>query len=147
MGWRADARVRAVEEAPMAIFAEIRAGCRAVAEHATRVRIDKARLRDYARDFPVAARMLELLGVRTVRLMTNNPAKVAALEAAGTTVVERVPHALLESHVRLRRHFHRQSGESFERRLVNRPPERSIGKMAQKFSRIIAPARFVARRS
>ena len=38
--------------------------------------------------------MLELLGVRTVRLMTNNPAKVAALEAAGTTVVERVPHAL-----------------------------------------------------
>ena len=51
-------------------------------------------LPEEARDFPVAARMLELLGVRTVRLMTNNPAKVAALEAAGTTVVERVPHAL-----------------------------------------------------
>jgi GTP cyclohydrolase II len=47
-----------------------------------------------ARDFPVAARMLELLGVRAVRLMTNNPAKVAALEAAGVTVAERVPHAL-----------------------------------------------------
>jgi GTP cyclohydrolase II len=47
-----------------------------------------------ARDFPVAARMLELLGVREVRLMTNNPAKVAALEAAGVGVVERVPHAL-----------------------------------------------------
>ncbi len=47
-----------------------------------------------ARDFPVAARMLELLGVRTIRLMTNNPAKVAALEAEGVTVVERVPHAL-----------------------------------------------------
>jgi len=47
-----------------------------------------------ARDFPVAARMLTLLGVREVRLMTNNPAKVAALEAAGTHIAERVPHAL-----------------------------------------------------
>jgi GTP cyclohydrolase II len=51
-------------------------------------------LPEEARDFPVAARMLGLLGVRAVRLMTNNPAKVAALEAAGTTVVERVPHRL-----------------------------------------------------
>ena len=47
-----------------------------------------------ARDFPVAARMLELLGPRSIRLMTNNPAKVAALEAAGVTVAERVPHQL-----------------------------------------------------
>jgi len=47
-----------------------------------------------ARDFPVAARMLELLGVGAVRLMTNNPAKVEALEAAGTLVAERVPHHL-----------------------------------------------------
>ncbi|WP_343061177.1 GTP cyclohydrolase II [Novosphingobium flavum] len=47
-----------------------------------------------ARDFPVAARMLELLGVRVIRLMTNNPAKVAALEAVGVTVAERVPHQL-----------------------------------------------------
>ena len=47
-----------------------------------------------ARDFPVAARMLGLLGVGAVRLLTNNPAKVAALEAAGVTVSERVPHAL-----------------------------------------------------
>ena len=47
-----------------------------------------------ARDFGVAARMLDLLGVRAVQLMTNNPAKVAALEAAGVTVIERVPHAL-----------------------------------------------------
>jgi GTP cyclohydrolase II len=51
-------------------------------------------LPEEARDFPVAARMLELLGVRAVRLMTNNPAKVAALSAAGTTVAERVPHRL-----------------------------------------------------
>lgn len=47
-----------------------------------------------ARDFPVAARMLGLLGVHTVRLMTNNPAKVAALEGEGVTVAERVAHSL-----------------------------------------------------
>ncbi len=47
-----------------------------------------------ARDFPVAARMLDLLGVSVVRLMTNNPAKVAALEQAGLKVSERVAHAL-----------------------------------------------------
>ena len=47
-----------------------------------------------ARDFPVAARMLALLGAHAIRLMTNNPAKVAALEAEGVTVAERVPHQL-----------------------------------------------------
>ena len=47
-----------------------------------------------ARDFPVAARMLDLLGVREVRLLTNNPRKVVALEKAGVKVVERVPHQL-----------------------------------------------------
>lgn len=47
-----------------------------------------------ARDFGVAARMLELLGQREVRLLTNNPAKVAGLEAAGIRVAERVPHFL-----------------------------------------------------
>ena len=47
-----------------------------------------------ARDFAVAARMLQLLGVGPIRLMTNNPAKVAALVAAGVTVAERVPHQL-----------------------------------------------------
>lgn len=47
-----------------------------------------------ARDFPVAARMLELLGVHAIRLMTNNPAKVEALAACGVAVAERVPHQL-----------------------------------------------------
>ena len=47
-----------------------------------------------ARDFPVAARMLDLLGVSSIRLMTNNPAKVAALQGVGVEVVERVPHQL-----------------------------------------------------
>jgi GTP cyclohydrolase II len=47
-----------------------------------------------ARDFRVAGRMLELLGQRAVRLLTNNPAKVAGLEDAGVMVAERVPHQL-----------------------------------------------------
>jgi GTP cyclohydrolase II len=47
-----------------------------------------------ARDFGIAASMLTLLGRDAVRLLTNNPAKVAGLEAAGIRVVERVPHAL-----------------------------------------------------
>ena len=47
-----------------------------------------------ARDFPVAARMLALLGIGVVRLMTNNPEKVAALAAHGVQIAERVPHAL-----------------------------------------------------
>jgi len=51
-------------------------------------------LPDEARDFPIAARMLDLLGINAVRLLTNNPAKVAALETAGVTVAERVPHSL-----------------------------------------------------
>ncbi len=54
-------------------------------------------LPDEARDFPVAARMLELLGATTIRLLTNNPAKVTALSAAGITVSERVAHQLPEN--------------------------------------------------
>jgi len=40
-----------------------------------------------------AAEMLRQLGITRVRLMTNNPEKVAALARCGITVVERVPHA------------------------------------------------------
>ena len=43
--------------------------------------------------YDIAARMLRLLGYSKVRLLTNNPDKVRALEAAGIEVVERVPHA------------------------------------------------------
>jgi GTP cyclohydrolase II len=43
--------------------------------------------------YGIAARMLTLLGYKSVRLLTNNPDKMAALEAAGVKVVERVPHA------------------------------------------------------
>jgi GTP cyclohydrolase II len=44
-----------------------------------------------ARDFAVAARMLELLGVSKLKLLTNNPEKVAGLEQEGLSVIERLP--------------------------------------------------------
>jgi GTP cyclohydrolase II len=43
------------------------------------------------RTFDVAARMLEQLGVESVRLITNNPRKVDTLQAQGVVVQERVP--------------------------------------------------------
>ncbi|MGE4279316.1 MAG: GTP cyclohydrolase II [Magnetospirillum sp.] len=47
---------------------------------------------DDERIYHPAARMLALLGVKSVRLLTNNPLKVQALAAHGVTVAERVPH-------------------------------------------------------
>ncbi len=44
------------------------------------------------RNYLPAAQMLRLLGVNRVRLMTNNPTKVAALAQHDIEVVERVPH-------------------------------------------------------
>lgn len=46
---------------------------------------------DDLRDYKVAANMLEDLGVRSVRLITNNPSKVQALNDAGIVVDSRVP--------------------------------------------------------
>lgn len=43
------------------------------------------------RDFTLPAEILKALGVTRVRLLSNNPDKVEALERAGVTVVERVP--------------------------------------------------------
>jgi GTP cyclohydrolase II len=43
------------------------------------------------RNFMVAATMLEQLGVRSVRLLTNNPDKIAALAACGIAVTGREP--------------------------------------------------------
>jgi GTP cyclohydrolase II len=42
------------------------------------------------REYSLAALMLEDLGVASVRLVTNNPDKISALESAGITVSERV---------------------------------------------------------
>jgi GTP cyclohydrolase II len=45
---------------------------------------------DY-RDFALPAEILKVLGVVRVRLLSNNPQKVEALQRAGVHVVERVP--------------------------------------------------------
>jgi GTP cyclohydrolase II len=47
---------------------------------------------DDERDYGHAAAMLQALGIREVRLLTNNPAKVEGLEAAGIAVAGRVAH-------------------------------------------------------
>src|SRR5579864_8586635 len=43
------------------------------------------------REFTLPGEMLKALGVSSVRLLSNNPDKVAALEKGGVTVTERVP--------------------------------------------------------
>ena len=43
------------------------------------------------RDYGEGAQILEDLGIRKLRLMTNNPCKVAGLEGYGLEIVERVP--------------------------------------------------------
>ncbi|WP_026600904.1 GTP cyclohydrolase II [Methylomonas sp. 11b] len=43
------------------------------------------------RDYSLAARILEELGVHSIRLMTNNPAKIHALESEGILVNARFP--------------------------------------------------------
>jgi GTP cyclohydrolase II len=43
------------------------------------------------REFTLPAEMLTALGIKKVRLLSNNPDKVAAVERSGIKVVERVP--------------------------------------------------------
>jgi GTP cyclohydrolase II len=59
------------------------------------------------REFEVPAAVLKALGVDAVRLITNNPEKVQALEQAGVRVVERISAAV-------------EPVESFERYLLTK---------------------------
>ena len=43
------------------------------------------------RDYGIGAQILSKLGLTSIRLMTNNPAKRAGLEGYGLSIVERVP--------------------------------------------------------
>lgn len=49
---------------------------------------------DDERDYGHAAAMLRALGIKSVRLLTNNPEKVEGLERAGIEVTERVAHQM-----------------------------------------------------
>ncbi len=72
------------------------------------------------RDYRVAAEMLRDRGIIALRLLTNNPDKIAGLERCGLTVVERVPletavHAenahYLDTKVRRMRHLLRVTSD------------------------------------
>lgn len=54
------------------------------------------------RDFRTAARMLQALGLRQVRLLTNNPQKVRTLARYGVQVTERVPLSIAANRHNLR---------------------------------------------
>jgi GTP cyclohydrolase II len=47
--------------------------------------------RDDERDYSIAAHMLSLLQVRSIRLMTNNPRKLEGLRSLGIRISERIP--------------------------------------------------------
>ena len=44
-----------------------------------------------ARDYKVAAKIIDLLKIRSVALLTNNPDKIGQLKAEGIDVVDRIP--------------------------------------------------------
>ncbi len=54
----------------------------------------KLGFRDDERDYAVAAHMLQSLGVRSIRLLTNNPDKIEQLEGYGVVVSGRLPHVI-----------------------------------------------------
>ena len=56
------------------------------------------------RGYELPAAVLKLLGVSEVRLITNNPEKVAALESAGITVTQRIS-ANVETHKSFERYL------------------------------------------
>jgi len=51
-------------------------------------------LPDDARDYGAAAAMLDYLGIHSIHLLTNSPAKVAALRALGVRIARRAPIAV-----------------------------------------------------
>ena len=60
------------------------------------------------RGFGLPAEILKALGIREVRLLSNNPDKVAALERSGVRVVERVPcevepHSSFENYLKTKK--------------------------------------------
>ncbi len=54
------------------------------------------------RDYGLGSQMLADLGVREMRLITNNPTKIVGLEGYGLTIVERVPLEVPSTHYNAR---------------------------------------------
>ena len=50
--------------------------------------------RDDERDYQIAAHMLASLNIESIRLMTNNPDKIAQLQGYGIRVASRIPHVI-----------------------------------------------------
>jgi GTP cyclohydrolase II len=76
------------------------------------------------RAFELPAEVLKLLGVSQVRLITNNPEKVAALETGGIAVVERVsaevaPQESFEKYLKTK---HEKMGHIIESLVVEEQP-------------------------
>jgi GTP cyclohydrolase II len=75
------------------------------------------------REFELPAEILKQLGVHAVRLITNNPEKVEALESAGIRVVERIsaavePEETFERYLQVKRdkmgHIHEELEEKIQ---------------------------------
>ena len=50
--------------------------------------------RDDERDYSIAAHMIHSLGIRSIRLMTNNPQKIGQLAQHRVKVTDRIPHVI-----------------------------------------------------
>ena len=57
----------------------------------------KLGFKDDLRDYGMGAQMLFMLGVRRMRLMTNNPRKIVGVQGHGLEVVERVPLEIMSN--------------------------------------------------
>ena len=55
-----------------------------------------------ARDYRVAVRIIELLGIRSVALLTNNPDKIEQLKAEEIPIVDRIPVLITANRYSLR---------------------------------------------
>jgi GTP cyclohydrolase II len=82
------------------------------------------------RDFCAAAAMLRQLGIERVRLLTNNPSKIAQLERYGIEVVGRVPH-VVEANAHNRRYLQTKAARSGHMFAVEEPasPSNSAGRL------------------
>jgi 3,4-dihydroxy 2-butanone 4-phosphate synthase/GTP cyclohydrolase II len=67
------------------------------------------------RDYGVGAQMLRDMGVKRIRLLTNNPRKISGLEGYGLEVVERVPLEIppIETNLQYLRTKQRKLGHLF----------------------------------